>query len=302
MNSLIKNLLKYSVLYPVVVLRRMYDKRLAKNNPEKWFSEMHRRSTGVALNIDNPHNLNEKIAYMSFRTDTSKWTLLADKIGIHKYAEECGLNGILPKLYGTYSCSAEIDYDKLPNQFVIKTNNASATNIIVRDKSKLNIADTNRKLDKWLRIDYGAKTCQPHYSRIKPMILAEELLIDHNHPGQPLIDYKFYCVNGEPLYVFVYVDRKDNSHIMKRMVYDMQWNSHPEYLGPQAVASSGTNRPTSFAEMQKLARVLSQPFKFVRVDFYDIDNKAILGEMSFTPGLQEASVEFLDLLGGMIQL
>ena len=263
---------------------------------------MHKRATGKPLNIKNPVNLNEKIQYMSFFTDTTEWSLLTDKIAVREYVKECGLSDILYEQYGTYESSSEIDYSQLPMQFVLKTNNGCATNIIVRDKSKLNIEETNLKLDTWMQKDYGVLTCQPHYSRIKPRILAEELLLDHSHPDQPLADYKFYCINGEPLYVYVYTERKENSHDMKRMVYDMEWNEHPEYLGRKAKPFHGATKPVSFKRMKDIATRLSSPFKFVRVDLYEVDGRPFFGELTFTPGLQESSLSFLEMMGNKIQL
>ena len=164
------------ILWPLVMLRRWHDAYLTNHNPEKMFSILHKRATGVYLNIDNPKTLDDKIAYMAFRTDTSEWSRLADKVRVREYVEECGYGEYLPRLYGTWEHADEIDFDKLPQAFVIKTNNASATNILVRDKSRIDIAAVRKQLDEWLMMDYGYRTCQPHYSRIKPLILAEEFL------------------------------------------------------------------------------------------------------------------------------
>ena len=171
MNKMVK-----FILLPLVKIRRIHDAYLIKHNPEKMFSIWHKRSTGEYLNIDNPQTLDDKIAYMAFRTDTSEWTRLADKVRVREYVEECGYGEYLPKLYGTWERAEDVEFDKLPSAFVIKTNNASATNILVRDKSKINEAAVRKQLDEWLKDNYGYRTCQPHYSRIKPLILAEEFL------------------------------------------------------------------------------------------------------------------------------
>ena len=112
-----------------------------------------------------------------------------------------------------------------------------------------------------------------------------------------LNDYKFYCVNGIPMYVIVYTDREANSHKMKRTIYDMDWNLHQEYLGRYAVPGPGILKPTSFEKMKEMATKLSSPFPFVRVDFYEINGKPIIGEMTFTPGMQEVSNTLLEILG-----
>ena len=285
------------ILWPLVKIRHWHDDYLVKHNPEKMFSIWHKRSTGAPLNIDNPKTLDDKIAYMAFRTDTSEWTRLADKVRVREYVEECGYGEYLPLLYGTWEYAFDIDFKVLPSAFVIKTNNASATNILVRDKSTIDEAAVKRQLDEWLKLDYGRRTCQPHYSRIKPLILAEEFLGGGN---QSLNDFKFYCVNGQPMYVIVYSDRVANTHDMKRTLYDMDWQPHQEYLGRKAVAGYGIEKPFSFRKMEEIAEKLSAPFPFVRVDFYEVNKKPVFGEMTFTPGMQEVSTEFSEMLGEQI--
>lgn len=299
MNQTVKK-----IIWPLVLIRHKYDDYLRRTNPEKLFSVYHKRSTGKYLDIDNPKTLDDKIAYMEFRTDTSEWSRLADKVRVREYIEECGFGDNLTKLFGVWEKGADVDFDTLPKSFVIKTNNGSATNILVKDKSKADIEDIRKKLDKWLSIDYGYQTAQPHYSHMKPLILAEEFLVDEEtqKAGKVLNDYKFYCVNGEPMFVFVYSDRKPNSHDMKRSIYDMDWNEHQEYLGKLAVAGGEIKKPISFDLMKEMSAKLSSPFPFVRVDFYEINGKPIFGEMTFTPGMQEASNELLEILGNKMTL
>lgn len=296
MNKTIK-----TILWPLVKIRRWHEDYLWRTNPEKLFSLWHKRSTGVCLNIDSPQTLDDKIAYMAFRTDTSEWTRLADKVCVREYVEECGYGEYLPKLFGTWEHAEDVDFDKLPNAFVIKTNNASATNILVRDKFKMDVVMVRKQLDEWLKIDYGYRTCQPHYSKIRPLILAEEFLVNHND-NKPLKDFKFYCVNGKPLYVIVYTDRVANSHDMKRTIYDMDWQLHQEYLGREAVAGPDIDKPLSFELMKIIAGKLSSPYRFVRIDFYEVAGKPVFGEMTFTPGMQETSMEFAEKLGRLINV
>lgn len=294
MNKTVKRL-----LFPFVIIRRWHDAYLIKHDPEKMFSIWHKRATGVCLNIDNPKTLDDKIAYFAFRTDTSEWTRLADKVLVREYIKDCGYGDCMPLLYGVWEKASDIDFSKLPNSFVIKTNNGSATNILVKEKGTVDQEKIRKQLTKWLEIDYGKKTCQPHYSRIKPKILAEEFLNDGKEQSS-LNDYKFYCVNGQPMYCIVYTDRVANSHDMKRTIYDMDWNMHQEFLGRLAVAGPNIERPQSLEKMKEMASKLSEPFPFVRVDFYDINGKPVFGEMTFTPGMEEVSNEFSNILGQRI--
>lgn len=292
------------ILWPLVLMRRSYDNYLKKTNPERLFSIYHERSTGKYLNIDHPVTLDDKIAYMEFRTDTSEWSRLADKVHVRDYVEECGYADNLTRLYGVWESADAIDFSELPNSFVIKTNNGSATNILIKDKSTMDEAAVRKQLDEWLKYDYGYHTAQPHYSNMKPLILAEEFLVDEEtkRAGAILKDFKFYCVNGEPCYVIVYSDRVPNSHRMKRTIYDMDWNMHQEFLGKLAVAGPEIKKPECFQLMKEMAAALSKPFKFVRVDFYEINGKPVFGEMTFTPGMQETSNEFAELLGADVKI
>lgn len=284
MNKYLKML-----LYPIVFLRRKHDHFLMVHNPEKLFSIYYRRNTGNCLDLDNPKTLYDKIAYMAFRTDTTVWSQLADKVRVREYVSQKGYSNNLPKLFGTWECGNDIDFEMLPRSFVIKTNNGSATNILVKDKRTIDFDLVRKQIDIWLRIDYGLKTCQPHYSRIKPLILAEEFLGDGRNM---LNDYKFYCNDGNPLFVQVMTDRIPNTHNIKLSIMDMNWISHPEYCGKFHEQAAKVDKPKSFEEMKQMAGVLSKGFPFVRVDFYDINGHVVFGEMTFTPGFDTINETF----------
>lgn len=296
MNSTLKK-----ILWPLVMVRRCHEAYLKKHNPEKLFSIWHKRTTGIYLDLDNPQTLGDKIAYMAFRTDTSEWTRLADKVRVREYVEECGFGNYLPELYGVWEHAADIDFEHLPDAFVIKTNNASATNILVRDKAKADIEEIRKQLEKWLKIEYGYDTCQPHYSKIKPLILAEEFLGLNNPDGKMLNDYKFYCVNGTPKFVQILSDRKENTHDVSVCLMDMEWNSHPEFCSAIHRQSTNAVKPACFKKMIEMAKTLAAPFPFVRIDLYEIESRPILGEMTFTPGFDTVNNMFERLIGGMIK-
>lgn len=260
--------------------------------PEFLFKLRFYKTTHQWLNISNPHSFYDKIAYLLFRTNTDLWTLAADKVRVKGYLKSKGLDSYCPCTYGVWDNANDIDFTQLPNQFVLKTNNACATNIIVYDKEKLDLNKTRKQLNLWLKSKYGHLTAQPHYSRIKPLILAEELLIDDEtaKQGKLLIDYKFYCINGEPRYVQVMYDRTPNTHDVKLQLFDMNWNAHPEFLSDiHEHSNTNIDIPVSFSQMKDFARTLSKEFKFVRVDLYEINGKPILGELSFTPGFDSLS-------------
>lgn len=291
MNNALK-----SVFGPLRWLRNKHDDYLRKHNPEKMFCTIIKRNTGLNVNIDHPQNLVDKIAYLEYRTDTSLWTQLADKVAVRNFVTNNGFGENLTKLYGVWNKSCDINFELLPSTFVIKTNNASGTNIIVKDKTCIDFDEIRKTLDIWLQIDYGMRVSEPHYSDIKPLILAEELLYDEKQK-KGLIDYKFFCVNGKAEYVQVMTERIPNTHIMKFMTFDMEWNEHPEFNRGVHENVFGIERPVSFDKMKSMAEKLSSQFKFVRADFYEINGKPIFGELTFTPGFSTTSNSFIELVG-----
>ena len=258
-------------------------------------------NTGRIVNLDNPSTMDEKIIFMSYNTDTTKWSECADKIRVRDYITACGFEEILPVVYGVYNNAEEIDFAALPNSFVAKTNNASGTNIIVRDKKRADIPAIKKKLNKWLKMDYSKRSGDPHYKRIPPRILIEELLSDDSkYNATSLADYKFFCVAGETICVEMMTDRTPRSH--RRRFYDMDWNVHDEWMLKGYPIAEIAQRPLPFEQMKTIASELSRPFNFVRVDFYVINNKPIFGELTFTPGETECSDELESLVGNKIHL
>lgn len=266
----------------------------------KYFRSYHRM-----INLKEPELFHDKIIWMSLFTDTFKWSELADKYAVRNYVKNTIGDKYLTKLYGVYSNPDDIDFDALPKQFVLKTNNGCTSNIIVRDKSKLNIEDAKSRLRYWMNIPYGELSGQPHYTRIYPKrIIAEELLVQPECPDKSLYDYKFNCFNGVPVSCVAYPERVEGTHLMSKMIYDMDWNPHPEYYDKsKPVKLKILPKPNSFEEMKIIASKLSQGFPFVRVDLYSIGDNPIFGELTFTPGIDAYySLDYQKKLGDMIKL
>lgn len=252
-------------------------------SPKLLASLYYYKATGKIMDWSNPKDLNEKILWLSLCSDTSEWTDLADKYKVREFIERKGYGDLLTKLYGVWENANEIDYKTLPNHFVLKTNHGSGTNIIVKDKSKLNIKATNEQLNKWLKMKFGWPV-EPHYLRIKPLIIAEEFLEDkENVFSSSLVDYKVYCMNGKPEIIRVYHNRTKNSVFVE--TFDLEWNYHPEtsVFSRQYQDGGGkTHRPYNLHRMIDIARNLSSDFPQLRVDFYEVNKKLYFGEMTFT--------------------
>lgn len=300
MKSKFKNILKYSVAYPYIFVRENYYNYLRKNNPPKY-AKIRYKSYGWFLDLKNPKTIDDKVFFLEFNSNTALWTELSDKLKVRDYIINAGYEDILNEIYGVYNNSKEIDFESLPDSFVIKPNNASGAVIVVGDKNQLNIKKTNKQINKWLKMDYGKLTAQPHYSLISPKILIEKVLIDDFvKKGRSLADYKLFCINGEPVCIEMMMERNKHGH--QRRFYDLQWKVRDEWMLEGYPIAPIVDKPESLDIMISIARKLAAPFAFVRVDFYEIDGKPIFGELTFTPGWGECSRLFQYHFGNIIDI
>lgn len=283
-------------------------KFIGRNWPEslmkiRYFARFHKR-----LNLKNPKTLNEKILYMSLRTDTSLWTRLADKYNVRGYIEECGLSNILVPLLGHWHKAEDIDFDKLPEQFVIKTTHGCGDIIIVNDKSKIDYNDVRQRMHAAISEIYGELEGGKHYMRIRPAIIAEELLNIDNESvkySSSIIDYKVWCFKGKPCYIMTCTNREHNS--VELQLYDTNWNPQSAYIKPSVHYKLGATipAPNNLDKMLEHSEVLSKLFPVVRIDFYNIGGKIYFGEMTFTSlgGLMDYYTdEFQNLAGSLIDV
>lgn len=256
------------------------------------------------IDWEDPKDLNEKVLWLMVYSDTSRWPELADKYGVREYVEGCGLGGMLNELYGVWNDPRKIDFDALPNKYVLKCNNGCGDAFIVRDGADVDKARIVRYFQLNFRRHHGIKEVEPHYLKIKPRVIAEELLEQHSAYSSTLIDYKFYCFYGEPACVLVCYNRKKHGTTSK-IAYDMDFTPRLERMRHICQEGDKIPAPASFHRMIEACRVLGRPFPFVRIDFYDIDGKAYFGEMTFTPAAghsQYLSDEYMVELGNKIDI
>lgn len=244
-----------------------------------------RKMFGREIDLKNPKDINEKILWLSLYSDITEWSRMADKYAVRSYVEELGLSDILVELYGKWDRAEDIEWDKLPNQFVLKSNNGSGTVKLVTDKGKLDIPETTKMMDEWLHKKVAAATTEFHYHSIKPCIIAEELLDfskDQNE-STSAIDYKIWCFNGRAYYIWACTNRIIGS--TEVALFDREWNYLPEksvfneHYKEQKVL---VKRPKNLEKMLEVAEKLAKPFPVVRVDLYNIDGKIYFGEMTFS--------------------
>lgn len=281
---------------------------VGRRNPELIVRIRYRMRFHKRLNLDNPRTLNEKIQYLSLRTDTTEWSRLTDKYSVRDYVKECGLADTLNTLYGVWDHAGDMDFSALPDSFILKTTGGSGDSIIVKDKGQMDEDSVRRYLDRMLGTVYGLSEGNPHYSRIVPRVIAEQLLVNDEVSARysnSLIDYKIWCFNGKAAYIWACTDR--TSHGTKVMTYDTDWTAHPEYSVFNSHYSRGNviPKPENLDRMLAVAEKLAAPFPVVRVDLYNIAGRIYFGEMTFTSlgGLMDFyTPEFLEKTGDMIRL
>jgi hypothetical protein len=251
-------------------------------------------------NLNDPKEFMEKILWLKLYHYTENYGKYVDKFEVRNYIEEKIGEKYLNELIGVYSSASEINFNELPNQFVIKGTHGSGYNIIVKDKNELNITRTKKQINKFLSQNYYHKFRESIYKNVKPRIIIEKYISEIDNDS--LIDYKFHCFHGQPKYVFV---QKNKSENISKCFYDLNWNRVlPEKFIP-AFSNSNFTKPDNFEEMIQIAQKLSEGFIFLRVDLYSIGNKIIFGELTFfsNAGLVRSSIErFNKEFGELIKL
>lgn len=218
--------------------------------------------------------------------NNARWALMADKYGVRSEVEKLiGKEHLIP-LYGHWENPEDIDFDALPQEYILKTNNGCGTNIIVRPGKQIDRENIKLQLRKALDFPYSELSGQLHYSLIPPAVIAEKLM-DQGNGQKSLIDYKVHCVNGEPRIVYVFSDRDEINHFdFNVKPYTLKWQEIPHFTSPADLpedAPVAPNKPAGFDKMIDLARKLSAGEEYVRVDFYIIDGVIYFGEMTYTP-------------------
>lgn len=229
------------------------------------------------LNLSAPKTFNEKIQWLKLYDSTPVKTRLADKYLVRDWVKEkIGEQYLIPIL-GVYDNFDEINFEKLPNQFVIKCNHGSGYNIVVKDKSTLDIIDAKQKIDRWMEDNFAFHAgCELHYRDMEHRIIIEKFI---TNDGEALYDYKFWCFNGEVKYMQF---RDDYSANLKMIFFDMDWKAQPFYYD-HPLYDKPLERPSNFDEMIEIAQKLCQGFSFVCVDLYRLNDGTIkFGEMTFT--------------------
>lgn len=237
-----------------------------------------KKSGGRIVNLDNPLLFSEKLQWYKLNHHDPLMQVVANKYTVRKYIEEIGYGHLLNDLLGVYTDVSQIDFDKLPDQFVLKGTHGSGFNIIVKEKSQLNRRRAKMLMRSWLRQHIAWSGREWVYEKMPRHIIAEKYLEDET--GE-LRDYKFYCFNGKPTFMQLEVGRGTDHNT--RNFYDMDWKLMP--FGKELPHNPGVvvPRPAMFDEMKRIAADLCKPFQYVRVDLYQVGGKVYFGELTFFP-------------------
>lgn len=243
-----------------------------------------RREYGYTVNWKDPRDLNEKIQWLICYGDTRRWPALADKFRVRNYVAEKGYAHLLTQLYGVWKHAEDIDFDSLPDRFVLKCNHDCGSTIII-DKSKgVDREKIIRELNNNLHRKFGYDNCEPHYNRIPPRVIAEEYLESRNDTfSNSLVDYKVWCFDGKASSIFVCYNRQRDSLAIS--LFDLEWHAHPEclvYSQHFLPAEDTISKPDCLDAMIRTAEDLSIGLPEARIDFYDIDGKLYFGEITLT--------------------
>ena len=257
---------------------------------------------GTWPDFKNPQTFDEKLFWLMLYWRHPLKTECGDKYTLRHYVKEHGLGHILPDLLSVYENSSEINFDSLPERFVLKCTHGCGFNIVCKNKSKLDLEEAKRKLDAWMNVDFSKVYGEIHYAEMKPRIICERYLDDLGI-GLPC-DYKVYCFDGKAHCTMACTERGLDVHA-KFDLYDQGWKNKLPYSKPSLLAGRNIPKPAAYEEIIDAAEKLSKPFPFVRMDFYSINGKAVLGEMTFTPA-DCIDTNYTDLaqhdLGEMIKL
>ena len=270
--------------------------------PDKLYLKLlYRIKMGKKLNIKHPKSFNEKIQWLKLYDRNPAYTTMVDKYKVKRYvSKKIGEEYIIPTL-GVWDKFDDIDFCKLPNQFVLKCTHDSGGLVICKDKEKFDVEAARKKINKSLKNNFFWVGREWPYKNIRPRIIAEQYLEDES--GTELKDYKFMCFDGKVRCIFVCSERYSKDGL-KVTFFDRDWNKLP-FIRHYPSSRKEIQRPAGLGKMIELSEKLSKDIPFVRVDLYESNDTILFGELTFYPGngLEEFEPEKWDFrLGSWIKL
>ena len=266
--------------YRIINSRKFY--KLTEKEIRYALEIQFEKKTGYKLNLDNPKTFSEKIQWLKLYYHNPLLTKCADKVEVRDYIKDIVGEKYLVPYLGVYTNPKEIEFEKLPNQFIIKTNWGCKQNILCKDKSAFNKDSAIQKLTDWItpQKNYYYKFFEWQYKDIKPKIVCEKLLLGKD--GKIVENYKFFCFNGKYKYLMV-TGKNEGKRFFN--FYDRNLSLQPFTYGKVLNNPDVKLDIKNYDEMISTAEKLAKPFPLVRVDLYeDVNNNIYVGELTFTPG------------------
>ena len=230
------------------------------------------------LNLKEPQLFNEKLQWLKLHNRNPKYTMLVDKYEVRKFVTSEVGEQYLNTSYGVWDSFDEIDFEKLPNKFVLKTTHDSGGVVICSDKNELNLKEARKKIENSLKRNFYYVGREWPYKNVKPRIIAEEFLSEVD--GDELRDYRFFCFGGEPKFAVVDFNINDKSKT-KRNIYDLNWKLIDAEISYPNNHNLELEKPKKYDEMISLSKMLSKDIPFSRIDFFYINDQIIFGEITF---------------------
>lgn len=271
--------LKKVVKDPKLILEYLLDFRIFRVLPDELYLKIkYRIRMGEILNLTTPETFNEKLHWLKLYAWKPEYTRMVDKYEVRNYIKEMIGEGYSVPLLGVYDSFEDVDFDMLPNEFVLKPNHTSGNIFICKDKSKIDYKKLKKEVNRWLKRKYYWFHRERPYKNVKPRILCEKYLVDEL--GQELKDYKVFCFNGVP--GFIQVDFNKSTDYTRNL-YDPDWNYIPVTYRHPTDPNKLIMKPTNLEEMLEIAEKLSRGFPFLRIDFFNIHQKLYITELTFYP-------------------
>ena len=277
MNNIVKHILSRSGFYWLIYYFLIPLKRNNLVSDKVFLYFQYRCICGKRLNLKSPISFNEKLQWLKLYDRKPHYPEMVDKHEAKKYvAKIIGDEYIIPTL-GVWNRFGEIDFDSLPNRFVLKCTHNSGCIVVCKDKSTFDIKKAETIIKVSLKENFYYSTSEWVYKNLQPRIIAEEYMEDST--GE-LRDYKFFCFDGVPKALFIATDRLNKNEDTKFDFFDMDFE-HLPFRGGHPNANKPIACPLSFEEMKEIAKELSKGIPHVRVDLYDVDGKVFFGELTF---------------------
>ncbi len=254
------------------------------------------------LNLNEPKTFNEKIQWLKLNNKNIVYNKMVDKYEVREYIKDkIGEEYLIP-LLGAYEKVEDIDFETLPNQFVIKCTHDSGGLVICRDKTQLDIKSVKKKINKSLRRNYYYYSREWPYKDVKPRIIIEKYMEDKK--SKELLDYKFFCFNGQPMFIYI-SEGLENHKTAKISFLDMNFKKEKFKRTDYREFESLPSKPVNFEKMKEISKKLSKGHPFLRVDLYEINNKIYFGELTFSPCggyIPIDPIEYDEKIGKMLKI